>query len=118
MAEIGFGSMFNLNPVRSGTHTPEGIFIATGPDISPGSDVGAGLMDIAPTVSHLMGVPVPEEADGHVLLRLFEETAEPVHRPVVEESMGAMQQAAWGVAYSDEETEQVERQLRGMGYLS
>ncbi len=118
MAEIGFGSLFNLNPVRSGTHTPEGIFVVSGPGISPGLWTGAGLMDIAPTVAHMMGVPVPEEADGRVLLGLFEGGAGPADRPVVEKSVGGLRQDAGGVAYTREETEQVERQLRGMGYLA
>jgi predicted AlkP superfamily phosphohydrolase/phosphomutase len=118
MAEIGSGSLFNLSPIRSGTHTSEGLFIAAGPGIAAGPVPGAGLMDIAPTVAHMMGVPVPREADGKVLLGLFEERAEPSGRPVVEESLGPKGQSAGGVAYTEEETEQVERQLRGMGYLS
>jgi arylsulfatase A-like enzyme len=75
-------------------------------------------MDIAPTVAHMMGVPIPQETDGQVLLSLFEESAEPSRRPVVEESLGAKGQTEKGVAYTEEETEQVESQLRGMGYLS
>ncbi|HEY63970.1 MAG TPA: hypothetical protein G4O02_05310, partial [Caldilineae bacterium] len=59
MAELGFGDLFNPNPIRSGTHTPEGLFIAWGPGIPAGKQMDAGLMDIAPTVLHLLGVPVP-----------------------------------------------------------
>jgi predicted AlkP superfamily phosphohydrolase/phosphomutase len=118
MAEIGSGCLFNLNPVRSGTHTPEGLFIAKGPGIVAGRVHGAGLMDIAPTVLHLMGVPVPEETDGQVLLGIYEETAEPRRRTVVEESSEVKRPREAGVAYTEEEAEQVERQLRGMGYLS
>lgn len=118
MAEIGSGNLFDSSPVRSGTHTPEGLFIASGPDVASGGRLGAGLMDIAPTVTHMMGLPVPEDADGHVLLDLFEQTAEARSRPVVKEPSGVAGLSESAVAYSEEETEQVERQLRGMGYLS
>ena len=75
----------------------------------------AGLMDIAPTVLHLLGVPVPEEADGRVLLDLFCEDAEPRRRPVARET--ALGGRSVGQAYTDEEMEQIEKQLRVLGYL-
>jgi 2,3-bisphosphoglycerate-independent phosphoglycerate mutase len=30
--------------------------------------VGGGIKDIAPTILHLMGIPIPEQMDGHSLL--------------------------------------------------
>jgi predicted AlkP superfamily phosphohydrolase/phosphomutase len=115
MAELGFGDLFNPNPIRSGTHTPEGLFIAWGPGIPAGKQMDAGLMDIAPTVLHLLGVPVPEEADGRVLLDLFSDNAEPGRRPVAREA--ALGGQIVEQAYTDEEMEQIERQLRDLGYL-
>lgn len=53
---------------RTGNHTPNGIFLARGRNIRKGSGVsGAGIMDIAPTILHLMGQPVPSDMDGKVL---------------------------------------------------
>lgn len=115
MAELGFGALFDTRPVRSANHTPEGLFIASGPGIPAGRTMDAGLMDIAPTVLHLAGVPVPEEADGQVLLDLFQEESEPRRRPIQREPAGLAQKA--GEAYTEEELAQVEKQLRDLGYL-
>lgn len=115
MDELGSGTLFAPTDYRNGFHTLEGLFMAKGPAIPAGRSLDAGLMDIAPTVLHLMGVPVPEEADGRVLLDLFKEEAEPRRRPVVQESAGIGQGV--GEPYTAEELAQVEQQLRDLGYL-
>ncbi|MFQ6057993.1 MAG: alkaline phosphatase family protein [Anaerolineae bacterium] len=115
MAELGFRDLFDPDPIRSGTHTPEGLLIAKGPGIPAHQRLDAGLMDIAPTVLHLAGVPVPKEADGQVLLDLFEEDAEPRRRSVVRELAGIGEGA--GEAYTAEELAQVKKQLQDLGYL-
>ncbi len=115
MAEMGAGTPFDLHPVRSANHTPDGLFIARGPSIPAGRAFEAGLMDIAPTVLHLLGLPVPAEADGHVLLSLFEETSPPRIRPVQYESLAPHTET--GTAFTPEEQAQIEQQLRDLGYL-
>jgi len=60
---------FEPTPDRTGTHRMNGIFFLRGPGIQPGAPVqGAGLIDIAPTVLALMGVPIPTAMDGRVVL--------------------------------------------------
>jgi len=115
MAELGFGALFDTRPVRSANHTPEGLFIARGPGISAGRAMDARLIDIAPTALHLAGAPVPEEADGRVLLDLFEEGSEAHRRPIRREPSGLAGEV--GEAYTEQELEQVEKQLRDLGYL-
>ncbi|MDQ7028785.1 MAG: alkaline phosphatase family protein [Ardenticatenia bacterium] len=115
MAELGFGALFDTRPVRSASHTLEGLFIACGPGIPAGRAMDVGLMDIAPTVLHLAGAAVPEEADGRVLLDLFDEESEPRRRPIQREPVGLAAEA--GEAYTEEELAQVEKQLRDLGYL-
>lgn len=52
----------------SGCHRPLGLLLAAGPGIAPGTTIdGAGIMDLAPTVLHWFGLPVPAEMDGRVL---------------------------------------------------
>ena len=52
----------------TGDHRPEGILIATGPFIRPGAEpTEASLLDIAPTVLHLLGIHVPDDIDGRIL---------------------------------------------------
>jgi predicted AlkP superfamily phosphohydrolase/phosphomutase len=66
--EYEFGSHRIVEAMRrgiSGTHRMNGIFLAYGPDIRPGIEVeGAQITDLAPTILHLMGEPVPVHMDG------------------------------------------------------
>ena len=62
---------------------PDGILIAHGPHIKPGEKIeGARLFDIAPTILHMMALPVPQDMDGMVLKELFKEDSEPAQRAV------------------------------------
>ncbi|MGI8890896.1 MAG: alkaline phosphatase family protein [Chthoniobacterales bacterium] len=56
-----------------GTHRRDGMVVACGKPFRKGREVqGAQLLDIAPTILHLMGQPVPDDMDGRVLEELFE----------------------------------------------
>jgi len=69
--EYEFGSHKIIESMRrgiSGTHRMNGIFMAYGAAIQPGSVVeGASLYDLAPTILRLMDEAVPEHMDGRVL---------------------------------------------------
>ncbi len=52
---------------RSGNHRPDGFLVAAGPHIAPGSVDGAHIMDLAPTVHALFGVPTPSQMRGKPL---------------------------------------------------
>jgi predicted AlkP superfamily phosphohydrolase/phosphomutase len=58
------------------TNHPDGILMGYGPDISNNSNFEAKLQDIAPTVLHMRGLPIPEEMDGRVLTELFQSDSE------------------------------------------
>ena len=63
----------------TGDHRMEGILVATGPAFRTGaSPVEADLLDIAPTVLHLLEIPVPADMDGRVLTELLGPLAVPV----------------------------------------
>jgi predicted AlkP superfamily phosphohydrolase/phosphomutase len=69
--EYEFGSHKIIESMRrgiSGTHRMNGIFMAYGAAIQPGSVVeDANLYDLAPTILRLMGEPVVEHMDGRIL---------------------------------------------------
>jgi predicted AlkP superfamily phosphohydrolase/phosphomutase len=48
-----------------------GIFIVRGPDIKENSKMNAKLLDIAPTILHIFGIPIPKDMDGRVLKEIF-----------------------------------------------
>ena len=96
----------------SGCHRRHGIFIARGPEVEQGTTIdGARILDLAPTILHLMGLPVPEDMDGHVLAEALS-TSRPVEYRSASQSGP---DAAGGL--SAEETAEVEDRLRSLGYL-
>jgi predicted AlkP superfamily phosphohydrolase/phosphomutase/tetratricopeptide (TPR) repeat protein len=55
-------------------HRPQGIFVLHGPGILADATVeGATLLDLAPTVLTLLGLPVSEDMEGKVLANAFAE---------------------------------------------
>ncbi len=55
-------------------HRRFGIFVARGPGIKRDERVyGASLLDIAPTILSLYGLPIGDDMDGRVLSEIFEE---------------------------------------------
>ena len=98
----------------SGTHAPEGLVAALGPDIRSGSSIEARIVDIAPTILYLMGLPIPSQMDGKVLLEALEpaftERTSPKRTDIESD------EAAQNV-YTPEELKIVEDRLRALGYL-
>ena len=48
-------------------HDQQGIFLWRGPTIKPGFCSGSiRLVDLAPTILYVLGIPIPKEMDGHV----------------------------------------------------
>ncbi|MHA1606763.1 MAG: alkaline phosphatase family protein [Candidatus Freyarchaeota archaeon] len=76
--EEGFsGVLFENKPFSSrhtGSHRLEGVFLAYGPGVKRGVRVGrVKIYDVAPTILHMFGLPVPDDMDGRVLMDIFEE---------------------------------------------
>ena len=104
---------FGDSEVYTGSHRAEGIMLCRGPSIDDGLNLrGARVVDVAPTVLHGMGQPVPANTDGRVLFDAFhpESTAATsrVERVDVAQSDG---QAV------DEDFSDVEDRLKGLGYM-
>lgn len=64
-----YGRFGPLPPLRAGGHRPDGFMLACGPAIEPGACLTKGhALDLAPTILHLMGAPIPDYLDGKTLL--------------------------------------------------
>jgi predicted AlkP superfamily phosphohydrolase/phosphomutase len=100
-----------------GTHRLHGIVIADGPAFKSGAEIAnARLIDIAPTLLHLLNVPVPEDMDGNVLTSVFHPdflSAHAVRAGVASGTSGADRPSG----YTDEESAKVEERLQALGYL-
>ena len=113
---IGYSQGIISEPIRgrSGGHTMRGIFLAHGPGIRCGCDVkGARLIDMAPTLMHLLGAPVPEHMDGRVLLDIWSEEQTVVYDPY--EFIPSREQGVH--VFSEEDQATIEERLRKLGYI-
>jgi predicted AlkP superfamily phosphohydrolase/phosphomutase len=103
----------------TGDHRMEGIFIGAGPAFRPGSEPqDATLLDIAPTILHLLGVPVPADMDGRVLTEVLDPALVPSpasETPTAPPSTGDAEPIP--VAYSEEEDAAIQQRLADLGYL-
>ncbi|MEJ2598289.1 MAG: alkaline phosphatase family protein [Anaerolineales bacterium] len=99
---------------ESGCHRYEGVLIANGPGIQPAGRLeGARLVDLTPTILHLMNCPVPDDMDGRVLSDWIT-----TRRPVeVEEGGSGKQNGAEEATFSDEEEKEMIDRLKSLGYL-
>jgi predicted AlkP superfamily phosphohydrolase/phosphomutase len=120
--EYEFGSHKIIEPMRrgiSGTHRMNGIFMAYGAGVRPGTVVeNASLIDLAPTLLHLMGEAIPPHMDGRVLGEALIDDAAEVRRRT--QTVPAPQDAT---AASREETlsaadkKVLADRLRSLGYV-
>ena len=78
VSDHGFGSATGRFSVKehnrellTGNHRPNGIFLATGPDIQAGRIDGLTIMDVFPALAYLSGIPVADDLPGDLDLQLF-----------------------------------------------
>jgi predicted AlkP superfamily phosphohydrolase/phosphomutase len=112
--DFEFGSNKVIEPSYgvSSSHRMNGILIASGADVkNAGEFRGAQLIDLAPTILHLMGLPVPTDMDGRVLTEILADA-----RAV--EPGGTSEGKATTEGYSEEEEKQVIERLSDLGYIS
>ena len=101
----------------TGTHRMNGILMLGGePFLEDTKIENAQIIDVAPTILYLMGVPIPCDMDGRVLHEAMVPSYSKEH-PVQYEEASTPTAAEGGDAYSAEETENVRERLRGLGYL-
>jgi predicted AlkP superfamily phosphohydrolase/phosphomutase len=99
----------------SGAHHPDGTFIASGPRIRAGVDLAPlSVCDLAPTVLHLLGRPVPSYMDGSVATEALRPEAASGVRVEETELLAGRAQAD---RPSDEDQRIIEKRLRGLGYI-
>jgi predicted AlkP superfamily phosphohydrolase/phosphomutase len=101
---------------ETGSHRPEGMLIMAGPGVIPSQDarIGARLIDVTPTVLHLMGCPLPAEMDGQVLESWLTGDVSPTRLPPEPPSAGPEPSTS---DWSEEEEQEMIRRLKNLGYL-
>jgi predicted AlkP superfamily phosphohydrolase/phosphomutase len=99
----------------SASHHPDGLFVFAGPGVRAGHWVeGAQIIDLAPTLMHVLGVPVASWMDGRVLQDVFDDMA---RRPVSYAEYDVIRPDGTDVRLTSEEEAAIREQLAGLGYL-
>lgn len=101
---------------NSGDHRMEGIFLGIGDAFEGGKRLGRlSVLDIAPTVLYLLGLPVPRAMDGKVATEALRETYVAGH-PVEHIDIELLGRAR-GSALTPQDSEDIKRRLEGIGYI-
>ncbi|MBF0334845.1 MAG: alkaline phosphatase family protein [Alphaproteobacteria bacterium] len=122
LADYGFVSVRNVAPVVSmratptGTHHPDGIFIAAGPGIAPGASGRFSILDVPSILMHSLDLPVPRNFEGRVPDGLFarEVTIGPASRRM---AAGTAAEPQVADEASEAEKLRILEQLKALGYL-
>ena len=105
--------LFSDSGTYVASHRSEGIVLCRGPSIEPGARIrGARVIDVAPTLLHAVGQPVPRNADGRVLFDALRSESLPANAKVERVDVGDAGSDAVEEDFSD-----VEDRLRGLGYM-
>jgi len=98
----------------SGCHRLHGIFIGQGEAFEQGTSINdARIIDLAPTILHILGQPVPEDMDGRVLTDALSIEL----RGKSAEVSAATTTSQAQVDFTADEQAEVEERLRALGYL-
>jgi predicted AlkP superfamily phosphohydrolase/phosphomutase len=116
---LAHGTPRATDQVQRGTHDLNGIFLLSGPDIKETSSVmSCSIMDMVPTVLHLVGEPIPGHIEGRVVQEMM--IGERSDLPLKASAARTPAEAAAAAStfeYSEEDRAEVEARLRDLGYL-
>ena len=112
-----YGVSFSVSdapPEKSdeGSHRHNGVLLLQGEGVRRVEKFNPNLIDIAPTVLHLLGLPVPADMDGRVLQEIFTDLP-----PVRYEEGDNRRTTETVTEYSAQEAELIEQRLKGLGYV-
>lgn len=115
--EIHHKRLFYNAYKSSGTHRMEGVFIIRGEGIKQGCQInGIKIVDMAPTILYMLGLPVPEDMDGKIVTDIFEKAFFQMN-PVMSAASTKLDVEAGEGVLNDDESEAVKKSLRDLGYF-
>jgi len=111
---MGADAVVKPRALADGTHRPEGIFIGHGPAFRQNEQIDAlSLLDMAPLMLTLLGLPVPRDLEGRVPTEALE--------PGIVSSRGGATQTTTTAADHEEPSEEdrqiLLRQMQKLGYM-
>jgi len=113
----GYGFSFSLNDAppkvsEEGTHRHNGVLLINGDFVrQPTAGFRPNLIDLAPTILRILGLPVPSDMDGRVLEEILNLDSSNRYEEV-DNSMVRVAQN-----YGEAEQDIIAQRLKGLGYL-
>jgi predicted AlkP superfamily phosphohydrolase/phosphomutase len=103
----------------SGTHRLDGILLMKGAPFRAGVTLSpAHIIDVAPTLLYLLGLPVPAEMDGKVILEAFRDEFVSLHPVQYQENEFLMHASRPSEAvYTMLEAAKIQERLKDLGYI-
>ena len=125
LSDHSFVSVINEKPIVlhrpeiNGTHRPEGILIIGGPGVIAGENPEPySILDIAPTILSCLGLPIPPELEGKVMVEAFAEHYPQTCMMIGEaKTEGPADLPRIKSPFSEDEEEAIWAQLRALGYV-
>jgi len=100
-----------------GFHHTDGIFFAHGSDIKKANHLnGTRIVDLAPTILHLLEVPIPEDMDGKILRDTLDKKSEYGRRRILRQGSSQLEDVT-KKAYSSDEEKKIGERLKALGYV-
>jgi predicted AlkP superfamily phosphohydrolase/phosphomutase len=112
----GYGFSFTVADTppemsEEGTHRHNGVLLMQGDSLAYPAALRPNLIDVTPTILHMLGLPVPQDMDGTVLEEVLADG-----RPVQFEDSDS-NPVEEPQRYDPQESELIEQRLKGLGYL-
>lgn len=116
-----FSNRLNLHLTNiryTGHHRLNGIFAIKGRGVKQGIEIdGASIIDLAPTILYVLGLPVPNDMDGRVLKEVFD-TEHIQRKPVrFEETDDESDKRLMHDVYTETESDEIAKRLKSLGYI-
>jgi len=108
----------NLTPeiLQSAKHEIEGTLLVIGGDVRKNTNIrNASIMDLAPTILYVLGVPIPSDMDGRPLMQLFEPSSYLAKSSPRYQAVEAGRKREYPM--TEEKNEEIRKRLRALGYL-
>ena len=116
LSDFGSNRVFDDLYGTRAHHRMNGIFMLSGPKVKANQEIaGARIVDLAPTIYHLMGVAIPPDLDGRVLRQAF--TDDLAERPPVYEGVLERVESRPETGYTPQEEAALTEMLRDLGYV-
>jgi predicted AlkP superfamily phosphohydrolase/phosphomutase len=119
---IATGSLANqewLGESQNAQHRRQGILMIKGNVISQGLELSpCDIMDLTPTILHILSSPIPKDMDGSILEEIFDSTFWEAHPPKFSEPSPLEKEPEPSTEdYNEDEKREITDMLKDLGYI-